>query len=268
MSGFVGIGEELKFPEHCHRPMFNVLSAQRWSYKSALPRKKPRRNGANASLVDPQAVSRIVRASFERDLSAVLPAADMLPSRPRIVDIGAGMGMYHVYVSRRYGRRSEHVLVDRDVDEVVSRGFLRTFGYRDATGPSRFSFYTNLSCARDILAANGVPAANIRLVDASAMNVRSIGRQSADVVMSLWSWGFHYPLETYLDAAAEILKPSGRLILLVDEVRRRIKNQLVALNATGLGCTRDKVDYKLGSVRNRGVRLVCRFERSVASSLF
>jgi len=35
-------------------------------------------------------------------------------------------------VSRRYEGRSEHVLVDRDVDEVVSRGFLRTFGYRDA----------------------------------------------------------------------------------------------------------------------------------------
>jgi len=107
-----------------------------------------------------------------------------------------------------------------------------------------------------------VPAANIRLVDASAANLRRIGRQSADVVMSLWSWGFHYPLGTYLDAASEILKPSGRLILLVDEVRKRVKQQVAALNATGLGCTRDKVDYKLGSVRNRGVRFVCRFERS------
>ena len=52
------------------------------------------------------------------------------------------------------------------------------------------------------------------------------------------------------------------VILLVDEVRKRVKQQVAALNATGLGCTRDKVDYKLGSVRNRGVRLVCKFELS------
>ena len=95
------------------------------------------------------------------------------------------------------------------------------------------------------------PAPNLEALDGSV-----------DLIYSHMSWGFHYPLETYLDAAAEILKPSGRLILLVDEVRKRIKHQIAALNATGLGCTRDKVDYKLGSVRNRGVRLVCRFERS------
>eukprot|EP00964_Phaeocystis_antarctica_P129510 scaffold93351_cov63-Phaeocystis_antarctica.AAC.1 len=37
---------------------------------------------------------------------------------PRIVDIGAGLGMYHIYVDRRYGGRAEHFLVDKSLVEV------------------------------------------------------------------------------------------------------------------------------------------------------
>ena len=47
---------------------------------------------------------------------------------PRIVDIGAGLGMYHIYVDRRYGGRAEHFLVDKSLVEV-HRGNRSQSGY-------------------------------------------------------------------------------------------------------------------------------------------
>jgi hypothetical protein len=34
-----------------------------------------------------------------------------------------------------------------------------------------------------------------------------------DIIISTYSWGFHYPVDTYLDEVASKLAPSGVLIL-------------------------------------------------------
>jgi len=58
----------------------------------------------------------------------------------------------------------------------------------------------------------GVAESNIHLVETTKDNLVNI-RCGIDVVISLISWGFHYPVETCLDRVHEMLNPGGRLIL-------------------------------------------------------
>lgn len=145
-----------------------------------------------------------------------LPAFDP-EAAPRIVDIGCGIGIYHVFVSSHYANRSHHFLVDREANQIdnptrAQRRFAKRGGFhRDAND---VAFYTSATCARKIASANGLTAERWQWVNASESNVRALGVGSVDVVMSLLSWGFHYPVSTYADAARDVLKPqTGRLIL-------------------------------------------------------
>ena len=82
---------------------------------------------------------------------------------PRIVDIGAGLGMYHIYVDRRYGGRAEHFLVDKSLVEV-HRGNRSQSGYWHE---DRLPFYNSMECAKAIALANGVDASRWHTIEAS-----------------------------------------------------------------------------------------------------
>ena len=244
----------LTFPEHCHEAIFKVLSAQRWSYKVSLPRKRNKQ----AALLNPAALSASVDHAFANDLAPVLPSPNSSMRAPVIVDIGSGLALYHVHIARWFGGRATHYLVDRSLNEIPARGFGSTFGYHPAReGAGRFSFYNSLDCARDTLVANGILRHRLHLVNASSQAVAALGDASADIVMSLWSWGFHYPVETYLEAASGILRPAGLLILFVDIVPRRYLSQLQVLRGAGFRCTNTSIDYRLGGTRNLALRLTC-----------
>jgi hypothetical protein len=56
------------------------------------------------------AVEEDIVATFS-DLPPLLPSPTGVHA-PRIVDIGAGLGMYHIPISRLYAGRSDHFIVD------------------------------------------------------------------------------------------------------------------------------------------------------------
>ena len=100
----------------------------------------------------------------------------------------------------------------------------------------RLSFYNDLECARDIGVANGVPPTAYHLVNASQEDLlANVAESSADFVFSLWSCGWHYPVEQYVRAIATIVKPdTGRILLMV---RHDLTWQKDLLKAAGLTCT-------------------------------
>ena len=63
-----------------------------------------------------------------------------------------------------------------------------------------------------MLSMNGVPEENIHLLEATDDNKIDI-HQRLDLVISLISWGFHYPVSTYLDRVYELLQKNGCLII-------------------------------------------------------
>ena len=128
---------------------------------------------------------------------------------------------------------------------------------------SRIPFYSSEVCARHIATANGfVDGRNWHWVNASDEHVRAIG--SADLVMSLLSWGFHYPVETYLDAARSILTSGGRegnntgiLVLTL----RNGQGQESTLAKCGFRCNASHAGFN-----NRATLLACRATPSSSSS--
>ena len=174
-------------------------------------------------------ISGVIHAAFV-DLRAALPSRNMQPVR--IVDIGCGLAMYHVFIRHYFHDRSDHVLVDRSTYQIGQRGFER-HSRRGGFGSVRqMPFYTSAECAREIAFANGFDATNWHWVNASAQAVASLGAASVDIVMSLLSWGFHYPVAVYVDAVRSVLKPDGRLIITL----RSGAGEEASLDRAGFAC--------------------------------
>lgn len=131
----------------------------------------------------------------------------VLPFRARaILDIGCGIAGIDVFLYRHYSGDANLFLIDKtDTDRRIYYGM-----------QERGAFYNSLNVSREVLEMNGVPSASIHIQEATPDNAINF-KESFDIILSLLSWGFHYPTSTYLKQAYEMLAPSGVLIL---DVRR------------------------------------------------
>jgi SAM-dependent methyltransferase len=149
---------------------------------------------------------RAVKRRFDTDMQGEYSRiGEWLPAKASaILDIGCGLGGIDVLLFDHYGRDQDlrFYLVDRtQVDGLITYGF----------GPST-PFYNSLDLTRQVLVGNGLPAESLHLLDA-ADDARLDIPEPVDLIISLISWGFHYPVSTYIDEAHRLLRPSGRLIL-------------------------------------------------------
>jgi SAM-dependent methyltransferase len=158
-----------------------------------------------------------VRRAFNRDLSREY--AEILPHLPRradsILDIGCGVGGIDVLLHRHYGAPRLHLVDRTQTNDKVYYGFTE-----------RGAFYNSLDVTRRLLLRNGVPESDLRFRDVGEgfeLNVP----EAVDLVVSLFSWGFHYPTSVYADEVRGLLRPGGRVIL---DVRKETdgKKQLEA----------------------------------------
>lgn len=164
-------------------------------------------------------VLRKYRAWLARDYESLRA---FLPERATaLCDVGCGVAGIDVLLFHHYGGPDDlqvHLVDKTATSELV------TYGYKGDG-----EFYNSLELAAETLAANGVPPRQVHTHEAG-----TDGRLPAgpfDLVVSLISWGFHYPVATYLDAAHEALTPGGRVVLDVrqgtggeEEVRRKFGN--------------------------------------------
>lgn len=200
------MGQELRIP----RAAAAFIAFQRTEHKSALGRAL-RRAGAGRfydrrllPLVEPLRRRRLERL-YARDLAReVATLAPYLPTGcRRVLDIGCGVGGIDALLYARCGA-PELYLLDRDgVGDVH-------YGFRDCA-----AWYNSLDRTRELLLLNGVAPEHIHTFD--------VGREPLprgarfELVLSLLSWGFHYPVETYLDYVCEHLTDAGAVII---DVRR------------------------------------------------
>ncbi len=121
----------------------------------------------------------------------------------RILDIGAGVGGIDVALFKHY-EKSHNVklyLLDKTyIDKKIHYGL-----------KEKAAFYNSLEITRDLLSLNGVPERNIHLQNANDEN--KIEGGPFDLVISLISWGFHYPISTYLEQVYNRLNDGGTTIL-------------------------------------------------------
>ncbi len=138
-----------------------------------------------------------LQADFN-EISTLLPL-----SAHRILDIGCGIAGIDILLYDRYRSESPQLfLLDKtNVEPSVFYDF-----------HAKGAFYNSLAAATQTLSVNGVPAANIQTFEARDDN-RIEARPGFDLILSLISWGFHYPVGTYLNEVVRVLGPEGRLIL-------------------------------------------------------
>jgi hypothetical protein len=121
-----------------------------------------------------------------------------LPPRAcALLDIGCGMAGIDVLLARHYDDPAIHLLDGTGHTDV-------RILFHPVMAP-----YNSMPVARRLLELNEVPAE--RIFEWPPDPAAAV--PACDLVISLLSWGFHYPVGTYLALVEQALKSGGRLIL-------------------------------------------------------
>lgn len=148
--------------------------------------------------------ARQITSSFDADMQAEYTriAGDLPANARAILDIGCGVAGIDILLSEHYRNQTDMYLLDKTaIDTQVYYGF-----------EGRGSVYNSLSLSKEILELNGVPAERIHTMEATDDNQLPVAPGGFDLVLSLISWGFHYPVKTYIQQVYDALRPGGVLI--------------------------------------------------------
>lgn len=172
------------------------------------------------------------KEAFDLGLKNFLPSNTPL----KVMDIGCGMGLYNFLLFKHYSFDANlHVfLLDKTTDQIEDSKNFVAGGWHPV---DRFSFYTNLQCASDILKNNTNLHNNVHPIEPTLSNLEALEDSSFDLVYSLLSYGHHYPVSTYLGHVYRILKSGGYLVLdLRNSSNPSVPEGLIELVDKGFKC--------------------------------
>lgn len=234
----------VQVPSHCAWAIRDIFTMQRSSI------------GKDCS---PAKVWNVTHEAFTDQLLRFIPHVSDIVLK--IVDIGAGLAMYHIMLDKHYNGNVEHFLVDKSINEVKPTMHHK---HGDWHNNDKFPFYNSMECAQSIAVANNVSKLRWHSVYASngTESIFNMGKASMDIAISLLSCGWHYPVNTYASALAHVLKPNGILIITL----RRMQKQDKELRRVGFVCT-----SHTWSQSNKGHLMTCHLKNvkyySTSSSL-
>ena len=109
-----------------------------------------------------------------------------LPTKAKnIIDIGCGLGIINIFLNKIYNNQPNFFLLDKNrIDKVIKYGF-----------SSDYESYNDLKETRNLLINNDINPSSINTFD-----VEKDFKIDAkiDLVISLKSMGYHYPIDQYL----------------------------------------------------------------------
>jgi len=121
-----------------------------------------------------------------------------------ILDIGCGVGGIDVLLYQHYQSDQDIKFLMLDKTGLNPRIY---YGFK-----SEGSFYNSLGITQLLLEENGISRKNIQLIEATPDFQIPVAFQ-ADLIISLISWGFHYPVSTYLHPVYDHMTSGAYLIL-------------------------------------------------------
>jgi len=124
-----------------------------------------------------------------------------LPDRRcTILDIGCGLAGIDLRLYRHYQRDTAIHLLDKEGVSAIYYGF-----------ENKAAYYNKSSLTKSFLLDNGVSEKDLAFYDAQKNEFPT--KTQFDLIISLISWGFHYPIGTYLDNFVAALRTGGRVIV-------------------------------------------------------
>ncbi|MFT6946110.1 MAG: SAM-dependent methyltransferase [Vicingaceae bacterium] len=145
-----------------------------------------------------------IRSVYHNDMVSEFESIknELPESAENVLDIGCGIAGIDILISRHYGHKVNICLLDKStIDNDLHYGFEK-----------RGSFYNSLALSKKVLVDNGVHEANVFVQEATNGNTINFDKKF-DLIISIISWGFHYPVEVYLDQVYSNLNTGGLLIL-------------------------------------------------------
>jgi hypothetical protein len=159
---------------------------------------------------------------FQKDINTEFSRIKLfLPKESQnILDIGSGMAAIDILVSNHYGHKVNiHLLDKAKLDTEIYYGF-----------ENKASYYNSFDLALKMLTDNGVSRENIHMHDTEDLGP-AFQKQKYDLVTSFISWGFHYPISTYIQQVSDSMLDNGVLIVDVrkdtdglNEIKKYYKN--------------------------------------------
>ena len=118
---------------------------------------------------------------FRREIEAI---KDYLPKNvENIMDIGCGLGIINIYLNQIYNNQPNFFLLDKNrIDKEIKYGF-----------SSEYESYNDLNQTKNLLLKNNINSLHTIDVEKDIKIENKI-----DLVISLKSMGYHYPIDQYL----------------------------------------------------------------------
>jgi len=120
-----------------------------------------------------------------------------------ILDIGCGVAGIDVFLADYYDQTNLKIYL---LDKTKTENSI-WYGFH-----SEGAFYNSLVVAKKLLTNNGIPSNRITSLEVNKQNEINID-QKIDLIISLISWGFHYPVNTYVEKVYQLLNKNGVVIL-------------------------------------------------------
>ena len=103
-----------------------------------------------------------------------------------IMDIGCGLGIINIYLNKFFEKKPIFFLIDKNrIDKKINYG-----------SSSNYESYNDLNETKNILLENDVDFERIHLFDVEKQFQIN---KKMDLVISLKSMGYHYPINTYIE---------------------------------------------------------------------
>ena len=134
-----------------------------------------------------------INKKFYQDIeNEFLKFKKLLPNNVKnILDIGCGIGAINIFLNNFYNGSANFHLIDKN---YVSKKVI--YGYRESNAEG----YNDLLLTKEFLKKNSINENSISTYDIDKDRLKEI---KYDLVISLISWGYHYPLEVYINYLRE-----------------------------------------------------------------
>lgn len=143
-------------------------------------------------------IDNAINLMIEKDFNMI---EEYLPTHcDRSLDIGCGLGLINILLYKKYKSTNIYLLDKTELNVEEISGIHKNY-----------KFYNSMQAAKETIISNGIDNNKLNLYETT--DYKDLFNIKFDVIFSLLSCGWHYPVSTYIDLMSNSLSDDGVLIL-------------------------------------------------------